>query len=246
MSLEWLYSFDELRAYRLDTKQGKERLETLLKQLPNILDAARVKLSPKPRVLCLMAGSCIEGIAFAQLYDADVTCLDLQRSLLSLGEKEAKRRKLSLQTVTGDVKELAKHVKVKFDLITILGSPLPHINIYDFDNVIRQVQKALSKNGTFLLDQTDMIFRIIPQYRDAFVTNLTPPVISIHHSFNPREGYFERLLYGGSKQEITKVFLWAPWIIEYMLRKNGFSEVHVKAYSDNFTVIGTHLYTAQL
>ncbi len=143
--MEWLYSFDELRAYRLDTKQGKERLETLLKQLPNILDAAGIKLSAKPRVLCLMAGSCIEGMAFAQLCDADVTCLDLQRTLLSIGEKEAKRRKLSLQTVTSDIRELAKHVKGKFDLITILGSPLPHINIYDFDTVIGRSRRFCRK-----------------------------------------------------------------------------------------------------
>jgi hypothetical protein len=27
LSLEWLYGFDELNAYRLDTKKGKERLE---------------------------------------------------------------------------------------------------------------------------------------------------------------------------------------------------------------------------
>ncbi len=37
MSLEWLHSFNELRAYRLDTKQGRERIETLLKQLPSML-----------------------------------------------------------------------------------------------------------------------------------------------------------------------------------------------------------------
>jgi hypothetical protein len=27
LSLEWLYGFDELNSYRLDTKKGKERLE---------------------------------------------------------------------------------------------------------------------------------------------------------------------------------------------------------------------------
>ena len=246
MSLEWLYSFDELRAYRLDTKQGRERLETLLKQLPSILDAAGVKLPSKPRVLCLMAGSCIEGIAFAQLYNAEVTCLDLQKGLLAKGGKEARRRKLNLQTIVGDIRELTRHVKGNFDLVTILGSPLPHLNIYNFDTVISEVQKVLLKNGTFLVDQSDMVFRIIPQYRDAFVSNLKPPVFSIHHSFNPREGYFERLLYGRSRHQIFRVYLWAPWIIEYMLKKNGFSRVQVKPYADAFTVIGTHLFTAQM
>lgn len=246
MSLDWLYSFDELRAYSLDTKQGKARLETLLKQLPSILDAADVKLPPRPRVLCLMAGSCIEGIAFAQLYNAEVLCLDLQKGLLAKGQREARRRKLTLRTIVGNVKELAQHVEGWFDLITILGSPLPHLNIYDFDEVLAQVRKFLSKKGFFLIDQTDMVFRIIPQYRDAFVPNLRPPVLNIHYGFNPREGYFERLYYSRSKHETFKIYLWTPWVIEYMLKKNGFAKVQVKPYVDMYTVIQTHLFTATM
>ena len=246
MSLDWLYSFDELRAYSLDTKQGKARLETLLKQLPSILDAAGVKLPPRPKVLCLMAGSCIEGIALAQLYNAEVFCLDLQKGLLAKGQKEARRRKLALRTIVGDVKEFARHVEGRFDLITIMGSPLPHLNIYDFDEVLAQVRKLLAKKGFFLIDQTDMVFRIIPQYRDAFVPNLKPPVLNVHYGFNPREGYFERLYYSRSRHETVKVYLWTPWVIGYMLKKNGFGKVEVKPYVDMYTVIQTHLFTATL
>lgn len=246
MSLDWLYSLDELRAFSLATKQGKERLATLLKQLPSILDAANIKLGTKPRVLCLMAGSCIEGIAFAELYNAEVSCLDLQRRLLAVGLKEAQQRKLALRTIVGNAKELARHVDGRFDLVTIMGSPLPHLSIYDFDQVISQVRKVLEKTGVFLIDQTDMVFRIIPQYRDAFVPNLRPPVLNIHYGFNPREGYFERLYYSRSRHETYKIHLWTPWIIEYMLKKNGFGDVLVKPYVDMYTVIQTHLFTARL
>jgi hypothetical protein len=100
---EWLYGFDELNAYRLDTKKGKERLEAQIKNLPDLLDSARVELPKKARILCLMAGSCVEGIAFAKVYDADVTCIDLQDRLLAKGLKETKKRKLKLQVVKGDV-----------------------------------------------------------------------------------------------------------------------------------------------
>ncbi len=229
----------------MDTKQGRERLETLLKQLPSILDAAAVKLPRKPRVLCLMAGSCIEGIGFAQLYNAEVVCLDLQKGLLAKGQKEARKRKLNLRTVYGNVKELTKHVTGVFDLVTILGSPLPHLNIYDFDQAVGQVRKGLSKKGAFLIEQSDLVFRIFPQYKDAFVSSLKPPVLNIHYSFNPREGYFERLYYSRSRHEAFKVYVWSPWIIEYMLRKNGFGEVQVKPYADLYTVIQSHLFTAR-
>src|SRR5690349_10312922 len=132
MSLEWLYGFDELNAYRLDTKKGKERLEAQIKNFPGLLSFAEIILPKKPRILCLMAGSCIEGIALANVYDADVTCIDLQERLLSKGQKEAQKRKLKLHVVQGNVRELSKLVNGKFDLVTVLGQPLPHISIFDF------------------------------------------------------------------------------------------------------------------
>ncbi len=62
--------------------------------------------------------------------------------------------------------------------------------------------------------------------------NLEPPVFSIHRTLNPRHGYFERLFYSRTRHEVYKTYLWAPWIIEYMLKKNGFREVEVKPYVD--------------
>jgi hypothetical protein len=59
LSLEWLYGFDELNSYRLDTKKGKERLEAQIKNLPGLLALAGIEFSKRPRILCLMAGSCI-------------------------------------------------------------------------------------------------------------------------------------------------------------------------------------------
>jgi len=123
----------------------------------------------------LMAGSCIEGIAFAKVYDADVTCVDLQERLLSKGLREAKKRKLKLRVIRGDVREPSELVGGKFDLVTVLGQPLPHIAIFDFDQTISGVKKLLAKNGTFLIDQSDLIFRILPQYKDAMTHNLEPP-----------------------------------------------------------------------
>ncbi|TMI46984.1 class I SAM-dependent methyltransferase [Candidatus Bathyarchaeota archaeon] len=175
MSLDWLYGFDELNAYRLDTKTGKERLEAQVKNLPGLLNLAGIVLPKKPRILCLMAGSCIEGIAFAKVYDADVTCVDLQERLLSKGLREAKKRKLKLRVIRGDVREPSELVGGKFDLVTVLGQPLPHIAIFDLDQTISGVKKLLAKNGTFLIDQSDLIFRILPQYKDAMTHNLEPP-----------------------------------------------------------------------
>ena len=245
MSLDWLYGFDELNAYRLDTKTGKERLEAQIKNLPELLNLAGITLPKKPRILCLMAGSCIEGIAFAQVYDAEVTCIDIQERLLAKGLGEAKKRKLKLHVVRGDVREPSKLVSGKFDLVTVLGQPLPHIGIFDFDQTIGGVKKLLAKNGTFLIDQSDLIFRILPQYKDAMTHNLEPPVFSIHRNLYARHGYFERLYYSRTRHDSYKTYLWAPWIIEYMLKKNGFARFEVKPYTDPYNIAQTYLHTAR-
>jgi hypothetical protein len=245
LSLEWLYGFDELNAYRLDTKRGKERLEAQIKNLSGLLSFAEIVLPKKPRILCLMAGSCIEGIAFAKVYDANVTCIDLQERLLAKGLREAQKRKLKLHVVRGDVREPSKLVTGKFDLVTVLGQPLPHIGIFDFDQTISGVKKLLAKNGSFLIDQSDLIFRILPQYRDAMTHNLEPPVFSIHSSLNARHGYFERLFYGRTRHDVYRTYLWAPWIIEYMLKKNGFADVEVKPHMDPYNMAQTYLHIAR-
>jgi len=245
LSLEWLYTFDELRAYSVDTKQGKLRLGSTIKHMPDLLETAGISLPENPKVLCLMAGSCIEGLAFAQLYKAEVTCLDVQKRMLLKGVREAKRRKLRLKTVVADAKELTKKVKGTFDLVTILGSPLAHLGISDFDGVVTQVKEVLHRKGTFLVEQSDMVFRIMPYYGDAMVPNVNPPVINVHISFNPKEGYFERLLFGRNKQEVSRVFLWGPWIIEYVLKKNGFSSVEVNPYADPYLTVQPFLFTAR-
>ena len=245
MSLDWLYRLDELKVYSVNTERGREPLESFIKQLPNLLDSAGIILPKKPRVLCLFAGSCNEGIGYAQAFRADVTCLDLQQRMLAIGRAEAKRRKLNVRTVKGDAKGVAKAVSGPFDLVTIHGSPLPHVDIYDFDKIVEGVGKVLGSKGIFLIEQSDLIFRVIPQYRDAFVANLDPAVLNVHKSFNPTKGFFERLYYSGTRKTVFKVYLWSPWIIEYVLKKNGFSNVKVQPYADTTTLAQTYLISAQ-
>ena len=136
LSLDWLYRMDELKVYRVNTKQGRERLELFTRHLPNLLVSAGVSLPKKPRVLCLFAGSCTEGIGYAEAFQADVTCLDLQQRMLAIGRAEARRRRLNVKTVKGDAKNLSKLAIGPFDLVTIHGSPLPHVGIYDFDQIV--------------------------------------------------------------------------------------------------------------
>jgi len=51
LSLGGLYGFDELNAYRLDTKKGKERLEAQIKNLPGLLALAGIEFSKRRTIL---------------------------------------------------------------------------------------------------------------------------------------------------------------------------------------------------
>ncbi len=70
-------------------------------------------------------------------------------------------------------------------------------------------------------------------------------MVNIHVSFNARQGYFERLYYSKARHGTFKVYLWSPWIIEYMLKKNGFSNVRVEPYGDPYNMGQTNLLRAQ-
>ncbi len=59
---------------------------------------------------------------------------------MSKGLREAKRRRLKLRVIRGDVREPSKLVSGKFDLVTVPGQPLPHIGIFDFDQTIGGVK----------------------------------------------------------------------------------------------------------
>src|SRR2546428_9168818 len=72
-----------------------------------------------------------------------------------------------------------------------------------------------------------------------------PPIFSMHRNHNARHRYFKRLYYSRARHESYKTYLWAPWIIEYMLKKNGFTNVEVKPYADPYNMAQTYLHTAK-
>jgi hypothetical protein len=197
-----------------------------------------------------MAGTCIEGIAFAQLLGGDVTCLDLQKDLLAKGALEAQRRGLEIRVISGDSRELAKSVRGKFHLITAMGEPLGNFDLWDFDQVVCGAKSCLEVNGTLLVEHPDDIFDIFPRSKsDSFLT-LKPPRICIHTSsegfaYDAREGYFERLCLGKAGPSIMRSYLWSPSMVNYILRKNGLSHVFSRPYLDPFFSIQTYISSAR-
>jgi len=121
-----------------------------------------------------------------------------------------------------------------FDLVALLGSPLPHFSVYDFDEIIREVYRVLKPKGVLVIEYADTIKGLYNWHRDAFVEG---SLISIHKGFNFIEGLEERFfinLNNGTTFSV-KFYLWSPWIVEFILRKAGF-EVESHYINDRMVV----------
>src|SRR2546428_6763474 len=94
-------------------------------------------------------------------------------------------------------------------------------------------------------DKGDVSIEPPPKNRAGRPQHQGPPVFSIHRSLNARHGYFERLYYSRTRHDSYKTYLWAPWIIEYMLKKNGLEKVEVKPYVDPYSMAQTYLHIAK-
>src|SRR2546426_5931085 len=115
----------------------------------------------------------------------------------------------------------------------------------DSDKKKGEKKTLLARTGPFLFDRSDLFLKTPQKKKDGRPHNVEPPVFSIHRTLNARHGYFERLYYSRTRHDSYKTYLWAPWIIEYMLKKNGFTNVEVKPYADPYNMAQTYLHTAK-
>lgn len=226
--IERVYDILELTYIDISTKDGLDRLEKLKIIFKEIFAELGLTLDQSSTVLVLMAGSCIEGIALAELYGCSITCIDVQKKLLEKGLRYAQNKKIRMEIIADDVKNIDKYVKKEvYDLILFWGSSLPHIDLKSFDKIIGYCHEALKKGGYVIIDQRDTIFDIILRYKDIILDRIDPPVINIHVSFDPIEGCYERIYMNLVTGDYVKLknYVWAPFIIEYVLEKNTFRNV---------------------
>ena len=204
---------------------GKKRIiglkETLKKHLP-------IKGG---RALDVGCGTGISTFALEEL-GFKVIGIDIRKEAIQKAKEVAKER-CSKAKLEGrkTIKNLnafyfmdAKRLEFEsesFDLVDLLGSPLPHFSVYDFDEIIREAYRVLKPDGVLVIEYADTIKGLYSWHRDAFVEC---SLISIHKCFNFIEGLEKRFfinLNNGTTFSV-KFYLWSPWIVEFILRKAGF------------------------
>ncbi|ALM75400.1 class I SAM-dependent methyltransferase [Thermococcus barophilus] len=146
--------------------------------------------------------------------------IDIRKEAIQKAKEIAKERDSKAKFYFMDAKRL-EFESESFDLVALLGSPLPHFSVYDFDEIIREAYRVLKPKGVLVIEYIDTIKRLYSRRRDVFVEGL---LISIYKGFNSVEGLEERFfinLNNGTTFSV-KFYLWSPWIVEFILRKAGF------------------------
>ena len=97
-------------------------------------------------VLCLAAGGGWQSILYASA-GANVTVVDLSRSMLRLDEREAARRNLAVRTIEGTMDDLSMLGAATFDLV---HQPVSTCYVPKLASVYREIARVLRTDGLYI------------------------------------------------------------------------------------------------
>lgn len=217
---------EKLWMYDPRTEAGKRRMERQRELLERFLP---IKSGRALDVGCGMGIStlALEGLGF------EVVGIDIQEELVGKAGEIARELGYRAEFRVMDARKL-DFPDGSFDLIALLGNPLPHLSPYDFDEIAREAFRVLGPGGVLFLEYADWVRLLHEDYKSVLVEE---PFVQFHVSLDTVRGQVERLFVNLEKGYFfrVKINLWAPWIVEFILRKAGFDvETH---YLGTFSVV---------
>lgn len=146
--------------------------------------------------------------------------IDVQEELVEGAKKIAEELGYKAEFKVMDAKKLIFSDE-SFDLVALLGNPLPHLSIHNFDKIVQEAFRVLKPNGVLFLEYVDWVRLLHDGYKHVLIED---PFISFHVSLNTIKGQVERLFINPEKGYFFKVRVnvWAPWIVKFILRKARF------------------------
>lgn len=171
------------------------------------------------RALDVGCGTGISTFALEEL-GFEVIGIDIRKEAIQKSKEVAEERGSKAKFYFMDAKRL-EFESESFDLVALLGSPLPHFSVHDFDEITGEAYRVLKPKGVVVIEYADTIKGLYSWHRDVFVEG---SLISIYKGFNSVEGLEERFFINLNDETTftVKFYLWAPWIAEFILRKAGF------------------------
>ncbi|WP_297090329.1 class I SAM-dependent methyltransferase [Thermococcus sp.] len=213
--------------YDIESERGQERFRELMELLSKHLPVR------SGRALDIGCNAGLSSFVLEEL-GFEVIGIDIQEKAVERAKELAKKRGSKVKFYVMDAKNL-NFKENTFDLVALLGSPLPHFSIYDLDEIVRESHRVLKAKRAIVIEYADNLRGLYSWYRDVFVEG---PLVSIRESIDFIKGSERRFFIelAGETIFIVEFYLWSPWILEFILRKAGFE---VRSYPINEKMIVT-------
>ena len=160
----------------------------------------------RARVLDVMAASGICGVALARVLSevgvyVDLVVSDLREEELGLArewvrEASIKEGAVRLSTAVADAAMLPKHFKgAEFDVATVWGSSLPHLDAWQLPLLISGVRELQPPHGVLIIEQADLLPGILVRNDFRYVLVEGREALTIFETYDTLRGVQRRLLY---------------------------------------------------
>ncbi|MFA4668557.1 class I SAM-dependent methyltransferase [Pyrococcus kukulkanii] len=200
--------------YDIERERGQKRFEEL-KEL--LLEHLPIKRGKALDIGCNagLSSFVLEEIGF------NVVGIDVQEKAIERARELAKKRGSNTEFYVMDARNL-EFEENTFDLVALLGYPLAHFSIWDFDRILQEIRRVLKSKGYVMIQESDFLWTLIRGFYQAGLE--AEGLVRINIDVNVYEGYLDRLLIDLEKGVFSrdKFYIWSPWILKYVLEKNGF------------------------
>lgn len=189
-------------------------------------------LSKKAKILDLACGQGRHSVELARK-GYQITGLDLNKNLLNLAKKSAKKKRVGLRLIQSDMRKIPS--ENEFDAVISMFTYFGYFK-KERENlkVLREVFKVLKPGGLFLLDLMNKKW-VLQEYLGKTWQEIKKSYILEDRSFDRRrKNYLNKILIITAKKEIRKTFtlvrLYDSFEIKKKLEKIGF--LVLKFYGD--------------
>ena len=206
--------------YDPNTELGQQRIKRIASRVAQLVDVERIEPKRALDVGCNMGVSsfALESLGF------EVVGIDVVDEFVQKAVENAERRGSSAKFQTMDIRKTSFRDE-EFGFVAFISNPLPHFSIEMLNEVLAETNRILAPQGVVYLEYADWIgFVFDGDYKDVLVES---HATSFHVKFDMLRGSFirEYIDFTNGKRFRLELFLWSPWIVEFLLKTNKFSEI---------------------
>lgn len=211
--------------YNPESEAGKNRLRFLI----NALKPYRHLFGSK--ALDIGCGAGTSTFALEEL-GLSVVGIDRDKLFIEKARKIAEKRRSRAKFFVADARTMS--VRDVFDSVFMLGDVIIHFSLTEFIRMIQNIRRATRRKFVLVLEYSDFVESLLRKEEPIPIpTELRGKV---YYSYNADEGCLKVIVItreiGPDKYEAeeVKMYIWSPWVLEYILLTSGFTLISRERY----------------